>query len=198
MAGPPVSRYVISCMNHLELGQVQRINGQWLRNIENKERKVVSFLRSHFGPIIKLENSPRLWSLVLKSQSPFMVLGLEWHNPSGSLSNFCKFRASRQSSSQNFGPFTLRPLMKMEDWKILLNFKTWVKYWNGQQRSSIAPLPSHQPQWRTWWRPLQRYCPRARTSFRASAAWFRTLNARNQMHLGVQYIYKLLKCFKLA
>ena len=43
-------------------------------------RKVASFLQSHFGPIIKLENSPRLWSLVLKSQSPFMVLGLELEN----------------------------------------------------------------------------------------------------------------------
>ena len=34
------------------------------RNIENspQEEQVASFLRSHFGPIIKLENSPRLWS----------------------------------------------------------------------------------------------------------------------------------------
>ena len=52
------------------------------RNIENshQEEQVASFLRSCFGPIFKLENSPRLWSLVVKSQSLFMVVGLELEN----------------------------------------------------------------------------------------------------------------------
>ena len=42
--------------------------------VKSSPIQVASFLRAYFGPIIKLENSPRLWSLVVKCQSLLMVV----------------------------------------------------------------------------------------------------------------------------